>query len=516
MQILPFINYYYANLKIEPKKAIGSIMFFKNYKSYIYTNSPLARQVIRFACYASAALFIIFSSLNSYNYYKDGQVEIVKEVTSHFSNTKHQLERAIWSVDKDSVQDMLKLFSDNPNVASVWISNSDVEYKVINTGHSNNWMTLDFPIEGAKFGEHKQLGVLKISLSKDRFYSVFRNNIISALIQNLARLLVITICIIWLFNKKLIDPIRKIQFVTNEFNEQHLSPILGSEVGKPVKTNKSEIETLYQDIQLLQENFMAAFMMQKKSEDARIEMEIELEKERQKLVLSQRLETIGQITAQVAHDFGNLIMIINGKTKILDKRLTDEDDLKQTEAIRKATSRAHTLIKKILSMTRMEKAEEILLDPFKSLTDIQDLLKISIGGNISLNIESDGSESMILVESSSFENVIINLCVNARDAMPNGGKIGISINSVVKNNEDFVSISIKDNGDGIPEDIQAKIFDPFFTTKSVGKGTGLGLSQVQNFVKNVGGSLELQSGSNGTCFTLYLPNHLSEKLVFAA
>lgn len=492
-------------------------MDYGNNKTLTFTNSLIVRKVLIFAFIVSAVVTLAFSALHSYRFYKDSQVEIVKEVTTLERAMEHQLEISMWGVDKESVQDILKVLVGNPNVASATITDSDFKYTEVNSELPKDWLTLEFPLSHYKMSKNKKsLGVLKISLSKNKFISELSSNIIGGLVQNLVRFLGISIFLVWIFNKNIIYPIRKIQFMTNEFNEEHLNPILGEELTKADKSHKSEIEALYTDIHLLQENFKTAFLMQKKSEDARIEIEIQLEKERQKLVLAQRIETIGQITAQVAHDFGNLIMIINGKTKALEKRLTDEDDLKQVEAIRKATSRAHSLIKKILSMTRMQKAEVVLFDPFKGLSDIQDLLKISIGSDILLNIETDGSENMILVESSCFENVIINLCVNARDAMPGGGEIGIAIKSVIKHDEKFVSISVKDNGVGIPEDIQLKIFDPFFTTKGVGKGTGLGLSQVQDFVKNVGGSLELNSGKTGTCFTLYLPNKLPLKTSMAA
>jgi signal transduction histidine kinase len=495
----------------------AEIMNYGHNKDLTFSNSILLRQVILFAFVVSGLVSILFTVFNSYNRYKDSQIEIVKEVTTIEAAMEHQLETSMWGVDKESVQDILKVLAGNPNVAAVWISDSDFKYNEVKSGLPSDWRNLNFPLAYAKtLNSKKHLGTLNISLSKTKFLSELSSKILIGLAQNLMRFLIITVCLIWLFNKKIISPVRKIQLMTNEFNEKHLTPILGLELKNAAKSDDSEIEILFKDIHLLQENFKTAFITQKKSEQDRIEVEIQLEKERQKLVLALRLETIGQITTQVAHDFGNLIMIINGKTKRLDDRLTDPDDLKQTDAIRKATSRAHSLIKKILSMTRMQKMEAVLIDPFKNLVEIQDLLKISIGSDNLLNIESDGSEQMILVEASAFENVIINLCVNARDAMPGGGEINIAIKSVKRNNLDFVSISVEDNGSGIPEDIQLKIFDPFFTTKSAGKGTGLGLSQVQDFVKNVGGSLVLNSGKNGTCFTLYLPNKLPLKTLIAA
>ena len=472
-----------------------------------FKNSPLVRQVIFIAFMATCGVFAVFSAFQAYSTYSEGQIEIVKQVNNLERTVENQLESSLWGMDKESVSQILKVVVSNPNISAARIVSSDLPLTEIKAGNTDNWITLDYPlIHFNQSNKQKDLGVLKLTLTKSKFLRDLEINLIYSLMQNFVRFIVISFCIVWLINKKIIDPVRKIQLMTKQFNEDHLSPILGTKMTTNVDSTKSELDSLHNDIHLLQENFKKAFELQKKSEEARFEADMQLEKERQKLMLAQRLETIGQITAQVAHDFANLIMIINGKTKALDNRLTDEADLRHTEAIRKATTKASRLIKKILSMTRLQKAEPVLFDPFQSIIDMQDLLKISIGAEILLNVETDGASGMIHVEPSSFENVIINLCVNARDAMPAGGKIGIEVKNVIKNYQDFVSISVRDTGTGIPEEIQMKIFDPFFTTKGVGKGTGLGLSQVQDFVKNVGGSLELSSCSEGTCFTLYLPN----------
>lgn len=482
-----------------------------------FGNSFLVRQVILVAFVVGATISIIFTAFNSYAYYQETQAEVVREVSLIAKALQHQLEHAMWEMDEDAVQDILSVFVANSNVAAVTISGSDFLNAEVKSNLKADWSELQFPIMFSHTNSGpKTLGSLKIILSKNKFLVDLRSKVISGLIQNLIRFFIVIGCLVWLFNKKIITPVRKIQSMTNDFNEHHLSPILGESIHQQKKFHVTEIESLHHDIHLLQENFKTAFKLQIQSEEARFQVELQLEKERQKLVLTQRLETIGQITTQIVHDFANLIMIINGKTRILDHNLSDENDLKQTEAIRKTTSRAHSLIKKILSMTRTKDIQSILLDPHQGIVDIMDLLRLAAGSGITLSISSDESEKLIFAESSAFENVLINLCVNSRDAMPLGGEIKIDLKSINLNNQDVVAISVSDNGPGIPLEIQAQIFEPFFTTKDVGKGTGLGLAQVQKFVSNMGGSIDLKSDQHGTCFTLYLPNKRQQLTALAA
>lgn len=475
-----------------------------------FAHSSLVRQVVILAFAWSFAIFILVSAFTSYQVYTGGEKSILSEVNYLEKVIETPLRNALWGVDIESTQTILKVLSNNPNIASASITYTDGKIIESKTDRKADWVKLEFPLIHHRFSNgDKKLGVLVLTLSRDQFNKNLVANIISNCLENLGRFLLLVVCIVFIFNKKIIQPLTKIHVMTKKFNNEQLTPILGGSLGRSENESSNEIESLYKDIHVLQENFKLAFKLQQEAKEANHVIELALEKEKQKLLLSQRLETIGQITSQVAHDFGNLIMIINGKTKSLDKNLSNPADLKQTEAIRKATTRAHSLIKKILSMTRAQKAESVIFDPYTNLIEIQDLLKISIGGNILLNIETDSSAKLIEVEPSSYENVIINLCVNARDAMPEGGTIVIGIKTVIKDNCDYVAISVEDNGEGIPLDIQSKIFDPFFTTKSEGKGTGLGLSQVQEFVKNVGGTLELSSKKEATCFTLYLPNKAS-------
>jgi signal transduction histidine kinase len=172
--------------------------------------------------------------------------------------------------------------------------------------------------------------------------------------------------------------------------------------------------------------------------------------------------------------------------------------------------RAQELTTKLLRMTRYQDNEKLCFEPFQNLSEIEDLLQTAVGKGIVLKINTEKNTQMIEANPSSFENAIINLCVNARDAMPDGGEIQIDVRLHHRFDNNYIAISVKDTGTGIPKEIQEKIFEPFFTTKESGKGSGLGLAQVQEFLKEIGGWLELDSNEKGTCFTLYFPEKLLE------
>lgn len=405
-----------------------------------------------------------------------------------------QLETALWEVNRPAVRQIMTVLAGNPNIAWVKLEGQDFNFLEDKPGIVHDWETLEFKLYKDLKNKKIQMGTLKVALTKSKFTSEFLHLFYYSLVQNLFIFIALATCLTILINKKIIAPVRKINELTFAFNEEHISPLIGeSQLGKRCAP-RTEMENLHAEIILLQNNFKKAFEIQK-----------QLESEKQKQALSQRLETIGQMTSQVSHDFGNLLMIINNKTNLLLKSPVDEGQRKHLESIKNASNRATTLVRKILSLTKMQRAELKLIDPFQMILEMQDLLKISIGAQVELCVSSDGSENQILTEVSNFENAIINLCVNARDAMPGGGRISINVSQSVVEENRFAVVSIEDTGPGIPESIIGKIFDPFFTTKSVDKGTGLGLAQVNQFVKETGGKMELQSNSNGTCFKMKFP-----------
>ncbi|KAA2242134.1 hybrid sensor histidine kinase/response regulator [Salinarimonas soli] len=228
---------------------------------------------------------------------------------------------------------------------------------------------------------------------------------------------------------------------------------------------------------------------------------------------AQRLEAVGQLTGGVAHDFNNLLMVINGNVERLRRMGPDERQRRALEAIATAARRGASLTRQLLSFSRRQVHEPTVLDLRRSLPAVQDMLRSSLRGDIAVEIAVAPDLWPVKVDLSELELAILNIAVNARDAMPDGGRLTVAARNatladggVAGLRGDFVALSLTDTGCGIPPDVAARVFEPFFTTKEVGRGTGLGLSQVYGFAVQSGGTASLASEpGRGTTITLHLP-----------
>jgi len=229
---------------------------------------------------------------------------------------------------------------------------------------------------------------------------------------------------------------------------------------------------------------------------------------------SQRLEAIGKLTGGVAHDFNNLLMIISGSAQRLRGELTDKKHTRMLDMIATATQRGETLTRQLLTYSRQQTLTPQVIDLTQRLPAIRDLLMRSLTPNIDIKVDVPEDACAIRIDPGEFELAILNLAVNAKDAMPDGGTLSIRAKPVTLKGEateeglsgEFVAIRVADTGHGIPADILNRVFEPFFTTKDVGKGTGLGLSQVYGFAKQSGGAATISSGEGrGTAITIFLP-----------
>ena len=231
---------------------------------------------------------------------------------------------------------------------------------------------------------------------------------------------------------------------------------------------------------------------------------------------SQKLEEMGRLAGGVAHDFNNLLTVIGGNADLLLERL-DPGDARRTnvEEIRKAAQRAASLTRQLLAFSRRRASRKEWLDLNALVEDLGSMLRRLIGENIELITVSRPGSGRILADRGQVEQVIFNLVVNARDAMPGGGRItietgereavpGDGINVVPPGR--YVTLSVADNGSGMDEETQRRIFEPFFTTMGAGRGTGLGLATVREIVRECGGGVEVTSGAGqGSRFRLYFP-----------
>jgi two-component system NtrC family sensor kinase len=229
---------------------------------------------------------------------------------------------------------------------------------------------------------------------------------------------------------------------------------------------------------------------------------------------AQQLQAIGQLTGGVAHDFNNLLMVVSGSVQRLRRHLKDDKHLQLLDAIAKATERGESLTRQLLTFSRRQTLQPSVIDLAERLPEIKDMLSRSLRGDIEIRVGVPRRPCTVKVDPSELELALLNLAVNARDAMPSGGTLTISAKPVVLRGKageegltgEFIAIRFADTGTGIAADVLPRVFEPFFTTKDVGKGTGLGLSQVYGFARQSGGAATIASSARrGTVVTLFLP-----------
>ncbi|MBR0968154.1 PAS domain S-box protein [Bradyrhizobium diazoefficiens] len=239
--------------------------------------------------------------------------------------------------------------------------------------------------------------------------------------------------------------------------------------------------------------------------------QLRIEAMQMQLAESQKFDALGQLTGGVAHDFNNLLMIISGSLHILKKGTADEARHQRAiSAIETATRRGAALTSQLLTFARRQSVNPQAIDLSDRIAAIREVLDAGVGSSVRLAFDIDQNVWPIRTDASELETALLNLVINARDAMPDGGTVTISARNIVLDEAlltgEFVAIDVADTGFGIPPDVVDKIFEPFFTTKPIGKGTGLGLSQVHGFAHQAGGTVKVASGlGKGTTFTILLP-----------
>jgi signal transduction histidine kinase len=235
---------------------------------------------------------------------------------------------------------------------------------------------------------------------------------------------------------------------------------------------------------------------------------------------AQKMEAVGQLTGGIAHDFNNLLTIIVGNIELLQRRLPESEDRLQRAASHAmdATRRAATLTQRLLAFSRRQPLDPKPIDANKLVAGMSDLLRRTLGEAVMLETVLGGGLWRTQADPNQLENAILNLAVNARDAMPDGGKLTIETANARLDEAyvevlaepvpagQYVLVAVSDTGTGMDKATMEKVFEPFFTTKAVGKGTGLGLSQVYGFVRQSSGHVRIYSElGEGTTIKIYLP-----------
>ncbi|MFT5197280.1 MAG: two-component system cell cycle sensor histidine kinase/response regulator CckA, partial [Candidatus Promineifilaceae bacterium] len=245
----------------------------------------------------------------------------------------------------------------------------------------------------------------------------------------------------------------------------------------------------------------------------------------EQLRLAQKMEAVGQLTAGIAHDFNNMLTVINMSTYLIKQDLSSNDPLEEkVQRISDASKQAANLIAQLMAFSRKQILEPQILSLNVIVKQIEQMLQRTIGEHIEFETSFAPNLWLVKVDPTQIEQMVVNLAVNARDAMPDGGRLSIKLtNTVLGDNYigqqfqldpgDYVKLTISDTGIGMSDDIISRIFEPFFTTKEVGRGTGLGLATLYGIVKQNKGDIQVSSKIGvGTTFEIYLPQNESPDL----
>jgi PAS domain S-box-containing protein len=237
------------------------------------------------------------------------------------------------------------------------------------------------------------------------------------------------------------------------------------------------------------------------------------------LYQAQKMESIGQLTGGIAHDFNNLLSVLSSGLEVLALQRGESGDSRTIESMRRAVDRGARLTQQLLAFARRQPLQAETRNLNRIITGFEPVLRRAGNANIEFNIDLDRKAHSAVIDSARLESALLNLVVNARDAMPEGGRIDIATRNVTLGQHeagslpagDYVRITVTDTGSGMPPEVVSRAFEPFFTTKEVGKGTGLGLSQVYGFIKQSDGEVVIESKPDeGTTIAIYLPAVLSE------
>ena len=239
---------------------------------------------------------------------------------------------------------------------------------------------------------------------------------------------------------------------------------------------------------------------------------------------SQKMEAVGQLTGGLAHDFNNLLAGISGSLELIEARIAQgrsKDVGKYIAAAQGAARRAAALTHRLLAFSRRQTLAPKAIDADRLVRGMLDLIQRTVGPSVEVrHVGADGLWT-VLADPSQLENALLNLCINARDAMPEGGRITIETDNCWIDRQraeaqdmpegPYLSLCVSDTGTGMPPAVVARAFDPFFTTKPMGEGTGLGLSMIYGFAKQSGGQVRINSTvGQGTNVCIYLPRHFGE------
>ena len=330
--------------------------------------------------------------------------------------------------------------------------------------------------------------------------------------------LVLSLALAWWMARAIRRPVKALTAATRALgNSEPFGRLLGGvreldEVGDALRATASVLTRSRAELEVM----VAARTQELAGANERLTTEIRAREQAQTALLqAQKMEAMGQLTGGIAHDFNNLLTAASGSLELLETRISDERSLRLLQIAQRAMSRGASLTGSLLAFARKQRLEPVLADVNSIIIEITDLLRRSIGPTVEVRHTLASAPWPTLIDTSQIETVLLNVAINARDAMPPGGVLLIETQNICAGGDDMpeevvdrdcVLVSVTDTGTGMSPEVIEHAFEPFFTTKEIGKGTGLGLSTVFGVVHQSGGAVRIRSRvGEGTTVEIYLP-----------
>ncbi len=478
----------------------------------VWLKSKIGRRFALYVAFIGAIMAVMLSFIISYQQYKNRISFLKSELDNIVASNKSFIEESLWIFDTRLLKLVMQGFLVNGDIVFAQITDENgkviVSYGKLDIDHD---IIKTIPLYHQAEEKNIFLGKLTVAASKLSAVREAESSIMITLLQSLLLMSLVSLSIIYIFWNLVSRHLITIQQYTRHitFKEQQQPLVLDRPVNKYTKDD--ELATTVDAINFMYRKAIEAYRKLQEETSEKIKLE-------QQLLQVQKMESIGRLAAGIAHDFNNVLSVIIGYSDLLLATIPADDPIRdKIKRIHESGSQAATLTRQLLAFSRKQVLEKKVVSINSIIQNFLKILGKIVGEDIVITTNLAEESCTVEADPAQIEQVIMNLIVNARDAMPNGGEIIIETAEVHldqqyidKHHEvkpgKYVLMAISDTGEGMDEDVMSKIFDPFFTTKEYGKGTGLGLATVYGIVKQHEGYIYVYSEKGrGTTFKIYLP-----------
>ena len=477
-----------------------------------WLKGKIGRRFALYVAFIGAIMALMLSFIISYQQYKNRVSFLKSELDNIVGSNESFIEESLWILDTRLLNLVMQGFLVNGDIVFAQITDDNGQTIVsYGTLDSDNVIIKTIPLFHLDEGKNIFLGKLTVAASKLSAVRDAESSIMITLLQSLLLMSIISVSIIYIFWHLVSRHLITIQQYTRRitFKERQEPLVLDRQVNRHTKDD--ELASTVDAINFMYSKAIEAYRKLENETSEKIKLE-------QQLLQVQKIESIGRLAAGVAHDFNNVLSVIIGYSDLLLATITANDPIREKiKRIHESGSQAATLTRQLLAFSRKQVLEKKVISINTIIRNFLKILGKMVGEDIVITTYLSEENCTVEADPGQIEQVIMNLIVNARDAMPNGGEIIIETAEVqldqhyVNKRKEvkpgpYVLMAFSDTGEGMDEKVLSKIFDPFFTTKEHGKGTGLGLATVYGIVKQHDGYIYAYSEKGrGTTFKIYLP-----------